>query len=116
VEETVKIKLKAEQITALYGDKLLEEYSGALFDIVSKIFKALIGINIIIQGTFRSSGGYSAVKCSVKASEGYLYFLQKSLLFITKPVIYVKTEEILSVEFHRIGSGVQNRLFDLVIN
>ena len=53
VEETVKIKLKAEQIKELYGERLQEEYSGPLFDIVSKIFKAMIGINIIIPGVFK---------------------------------------------------------------
>lgn len=75
-------------------------------------------INILIPGDFRSNRGEEALKCSVKASDGHLYPLKSSLIFIHKPVIYIKLSEIKFVEFSRIGQlGGQgiSRSFDVTI-
>lgn len=76
-------------------------------------------INILIPGDFRSARGEEAIKCSVKASDGYVYPLKSSLIFIHKPVIYIKLSEIKFVEFSRIaqigGSGMASRSFDMTI-
>ena len=45
-----------------------------------------------------------AVSCSVKAQEGLLYPLKQSLVFVQKPIIYIKHKEISYVEFMRIGT------------
>ena len=71
---------------------------GLLFDILSRLFKEIIKINILIPGEFRSFKGDDCVKCSVKASDGHLYPLKSSLIFIHKPVIYLKHSEISYVE------------------
>jgi len=59
------------------------------------------------------------VKCSVKASDGYLYPLKSSLVFIHKPVHYIKHQEIKYVEFSRIGglgAGMPaSRSFDMTV-
>src|SRR5688500_7874378 len=77
-----------------------------------------MGINILIPGDFRSNKGEEALKCSVKASDGHLYPLKSSLIFIHKPVIYIKISEIKFVEFSRIGqiggSGT-SRSFDISV-
>ena len=51
-EQEIKIRLKPEQIKE-YGEALKEEYSGPLYDIVTKIFKIIVGVNIIIPGNFK---------------------------------------------------------------
>lgn len=51
-EQEIKIRLKPEQMKE-YGDTLKEEYSGPLYDIVTKIFKLIVGVNIIIPGNFK---------------------------------------------------------------
>lgn len=96
--------MSPEQIKEKYDDKLQPELEGPLYDVLSKLFKELIKINILIPGDFRSNKGEEALKCSVKASDGYLYPLKSSLIFIHKPVIYIKLSEIKFVEFSRIGS------------
>jgi len=53
--------------------------------------------------TLYSSTKHSGVKCSVKASEGFLFFLTKSLIFVPKPVIYMKLDDVRAVEFHRVN-------------
>ena len=90
-----------------------------MFDIISRLFKEIIKINILIPGDFRSSKGDDCIKCSVKASDGHLYPLKSSLIFIHKPVIYLKHSEISYVELSRLGamsgSGMQSRSFDMTI-
>lgn len=77
-----------------------------------------MNINILIPGDFRTNKNEEALKCSVKASDGHLYPLKNSLIFIHKPVIWIKLSEIKFVEFSRIGqlggSGT-SRSFDVSI-
>ena len=65
--EKIKINLSAEQIKEKYGDRLQPEMEGLMFDIISRLFKEIIKINILIPGDFRSSKGDDCIKCSVKA-------------------------------------------------
>jgi structure-specific recognition protein 1 len=115
----IKVNLLPEQIKESYGDKLQPEMEGPLYDVLSKLFKELMKINILIPGDFRSHKGDEAIKCSYKASDGYVYPLKNSLIFIHKPVIYIKLTEIKYVEFSRLGqiggSNVLSRSFDMVI-
>jgi structure-specific recognition protein 1 len=67
--------------------------------VISKLFKELIKINILIPSEFKSNNKDDAIKCSVKAYDGYLYPLKSSIIFIHKPVIYMKHQEIKYVEF-----------------
>jgi structure-specific recognition protein 1 len=77
----------------------------------------LAKVNILIPGEFKSSKGDEAIKCSVKASDGFLYPLKSSLIFINKPITYIKLSEIKYVEFSRIGSSgmPSSRSFDLTV-
>jgi structure-specific recognition protein 1 len=87
--------------------------------VLSKLFKNLAKVNILIPGEFKSFRNEEAVKCSVKASDGYLYPLKSSLVFIHKPVHYIKHQEIKYIEFSRIGglgAGMPaSRSFDMTV-
>lgn len=74
-------------------------------------------INILIPGDYRTVKGDEAIKCSVKASDGHLYPLKSSLIFIHKPVIYIKLSEIKFVELSRVGAaiGMSGRSFDITV-
>jgi len=112
----VKINLTPEEISKRYGS-LEPEMDGALYDLLSKLFKEIIKINIIIPADFKSSKGEQAIKCSVKASDGHLYPLKNSLLFIHKPVLYIKIKEIHYVEFSRVSDNAAptNRSFEFTV-
>ena len=119
-QKTVKvpINLSPDQIKEQFGDRLQPEIEGPLYDVISKLFRELIKINILIPSEFKSSKKDDAIKCSVKASDGYLYPLKTSIIFIHKPVIYLKHTEIKYVEFSRVGqisSGIPSRTFDITI-
>ena len=85
---------------------------------LSQLFINLVGIKkIIVPGDFLSSRGAKAIKCSVKAAEGYLYPLKSSIVFIHKPVLYIRHSELRFVEFSRIGQGSSglSRSFDVTL-
>ena len=117
LDRDVKIKLNmtAEEIKAKHGDNLKPEVEGKLYDVLSTLFNNLVGIKkIIVPGDFQSHRGAKAINCSVKAAEGYLFPLKSSIVFIHKPVMYIKHSELKHVEFSRTGNG-PSRTFDLTL-
>lgn len=115
-EEELKLNLSPEEIQAKYGEELTQELSGPLYDVLSRLFKTMIKISIIVPSGFKSEKGTDAVKCSVRAQDGYLYPLQKSFLFVHKPVTYIKHDEIQFLEFSRISEfAAAGRSFDINI-
>ena len=62
---------------------------------------------------FCSSNNQTAITCSHRATSGFLYPLDKGFIFVHKPAVYVKFEDIVCVNFARM-SGVAgvSRSFD----
>jgi len=116
----VAINLSKEEIKEKYDDKLESEMEGPLYDVLSKLFKNLAKVSILIPGEFKSAKDDTAIKCSVKASDGHLYPLKSSIVFIHKPVHYIKHAQIKYVEFSRIGglgAGMpSSRSFDMTVH
>lgn len=111
-EVKLKVNLTPEEIKTKYGDNLKPEVEGKLYDVLSSLFNNLVGIKkIIVPGEFKSHRGSKAISCSVKAAEGYFFPLKSSLVFIHKPVIYIRHSELKHVEFSRLGA----RTFDLTL-
>jgi Histone chaperone Rttp106-like len=50
---------------------------------------------------FLTTRGSHAIRCSLKANDGLLYPLAKSFIFINKPTIYIKYEDVEFCEFKR---------------
>ena len=48
-----------------------------------------------------SYNGHPAIKCNVKANQGDLYVMEKSLFFVTKQPIYIPFNDIQSAQFSR---------------
>lgn len=91
---------------------------GVLYDMLSQLFSQMVGIKkIIISVDFKNSHDEKSVRCFVKAAEGLLFPLKSSLIFIHKPVIYLKHSEIKFVEFSRAESSghTSSKSFDLSI-
>lgn len=60
-----------------------------------------------------SHSGTSAIGCSYKAAAGYIYPLERGFIFIHKPPIHIRFEEISNVNFAR--GGGSTRSFDFEI-
>jgi structure-specific recognition protein 1 len=65
------------------------------------VFKALSGRSVYVTGNYRSANGSKCVSCAMGASEGHLYPLNKSFIFIHKPTKVIGFDEIDCVEFQR---------------
>jgi structure-specific recognition protein 1 len=91
--------------------------SGSVADVVASVFKSLTQKKVTIPRGFTSSSVHSAVRCTLKANEGFLYPLDRSFFFVHKPPTHIRFEEITTVEFARVSDGSQtNRTFDLIVN
>lgn len=60
-----------------------------------------------------SHSGTPAIGCSFKATAGYLYPLERGFIYVHKPPIHIRFEEISTVNFAR--SGGSTRSFDFEI-
>ena len=65
-----------------------------------------------------SHSGLSAVSCGHKSNTGFLYPMDKGLIFVHKPTVYVKYEQVACVNFARVsgGGGASSRSFDLEVD
>ena len=117
LKKHVKINLSPDVIAQKHKDELMPEIDGYLYDIISRILKSMIKINIIVPSGFKSANSKEALKCSVKANEGYLYPLRKSLLFLHKPIAYIKHNDITQCQFERVSefAAHTSRSFDCSI-
>lgn len=64
--------------------------AGKTFDVITRILKSLIGKSVIVPGDFKSVKNQYGIACSYRAQSGHLYPLNRSFLFIVKPVIFVR--------------------------
>mmetsp|Transcript_20431 Transcript_20431/g.30219 ORF Transcript_20431/g.30219 Transcript_20431/m.30219 type:complete len:644 (+) Transcript_20431:30-1961(+) len=117
-DEIIKINLTEAEIAEKYSgiEKVMQ---GPLSNLIARVFKNLSKKPVFITGTYRSATGDKCVKCAMGASEGHLYPLNKSFIFIHKPTKVIGFDEVESIEFQRY-SGTQDtstvrRSFDLCI-
>lgn len=83
-------------------------------DFVRSVQKLPLSLNDVLTG--RSHHGHSGVKCSIKANEGLLYFLDKSFIFVPKPATYLQIENIAIITMSRVGGAVSaSRTFDITV-
>lgn len=120
LEQTLKINLTQEEIDANYNGEIEQEMDGPTYSHIATLMKVIAGTEkIITPGDFKSGHdeGSRSIKCSVKVTEGLLYPMKSSLIFIQKPILYIKHKEIKYVEFNRIGntSGGTGRSFDFSV-
>src|ERR1700709_1507442 len=70
------------------------------------------------QLTIHSSHhGVYGIKCSIKASEGFLYCLEKAFMFVPKPATYISYEQLTYITFSRVGGAISaSRTFDITVH
>ena len=115
----IQLNLEQKEIADKYGDEIDSEMNGPLFEVLSRLFKAIAGTKIVKpdEETYKSHRGAQAIKCSNKANDGYLYPLTQSFIFINKPVCYTRHSDISHIELSRIQEfqSSTGRTFDMTI-
>ncbi|KAG8192979.1 hypothetical protein JTE90_028100 [Oedothorax gibbosus] len=112
-ESTVELSLTEEEIKEKFEDKLTKEMSGPTFEVISRVLKAVVQRKITVPGNFKGHGGTQAIACSYRACNGLLYPLERGFIYIHKPPVHIRFDEIASVNFAR--SGGSTRSFDFEI-
>jgi len=112
-EEDLEIPLTEEEIKEKYEGKLEKNMSGPSYEVVSTLFRAVTGRKITQPKDFLGHSGTPAITCSHKAASGFMYPLDKGIIYIYKPPIYLRYDECNKVEFERTGG--QSRSFDINI-
>lgn len=115
--DEVRVNLDEETIKKDYGDDLQPVMRGSLSNLVAKTFKVIAKKKVFIPGKFSNANQQSCVKCALRANEGLLYPLEKQFVFIHKPPILIRFNEVESVEFQRYAGGQgSTRNFDLCVS
>ncbi|VDM96162.1 unnamed protein product [Thelazia callipaeda] len=112
-EVDLDLGLTTEQLKEQYKGKLDKRMSGTVFEVVSKIFRVMVDMKITVPGSFVGHSGTPAVMCAHKQASGFLYPLEKGFVYVHKPPMYIRFEEISCVNFAR--SDVSTRSFDFEI-
>ena len=112
-EEDIELPFTDEEVQEKFEGKLEREMSGPTHDLLSKIIKAVVNKKITKPDTFKSHAGHQSVTCNHKAAAGFVYLLERGLIFIYKPPIFLRYDEIRSITIER--SGGTNRSFDIKV-
>ncbi|XP_004520241.1 FACT complex subunit Ssrp1 [Ceratitis capitata] len=112
-ETSIELPFTEEELKEKYEGKIEKELSGPLYEVMGKVMKVLIGRKITGPGNFIGHSGTAAIGCSFKAAAGYLYPLERGFIYIHKPPVHIRFEEIATVNFAR--SGGSTRSFDFEI-
>jgi len=117
-QSEVSISLDAETLERDYNNDLQPVMTGSLSNLVAKTFKVITRKKVFVPGKFANSHQQACVKCALRANEGHLYPLEKQFIFIHKPSVLIRFDEIESVEFQRYAAGGHQgatRNFDLCV-
>lgn len=104
-------------INERYSGKLQKSYEAPLYSIVAKVFNGLANKRISAPARdFESHHAQKGVKCSVKASEGILFCMERAFMFVPKPAQFITYDQISLIVFSRVGGAISaSRTFDMTI-
>ncbi|XP_076829954.1 FACT complex subunit SSRP1 [Brachyhypopomus gauderio] len=114
-EEDINLTLNMseEEVERRFEGKLSKNMSGSLYEMVSRVMKALVNRKITVPGNFQGHSGAQCITCSYKASSGLLYPLERGFIYVHKPPVHLRFEEISCVNFAR--GTTTTRSFDFEI-
>ena len=116
METTSALNLTEDECQNKYDGQLSTELTMPLCNIMAKMMKVLSQSPVFVPKTFTSTRGVHGLRCALKANDGILYPLAKSFIYIHKPTIIIKFEDVESIEFLRAESSLGGRQFDIKVN
>lgn len=110
-DETVTLDMEESELKDKFEGKLTKHMTGPFVDIFASVVKAITNKRINVPDYKNLTK--SAISCSYKNNNGLLYPLERGFMYVHKPAIHIRFEEISSVNFAR--SDGSTRSFDLEI-
>ncbi|RAL60707.1 hypothetical protein DID88_009813 [Monilinia fructigena] len=84
-EVTIDLNMTEEVMQDKYGGRLSAHYEQPLHEVVTQVFRGLAGKKVNQPAKdFLSHHQQYGIKCSIKASEGFLYCLEKAFININR--------------------------------
>uniref|UniRef100_V5IJS3 FACT complex subunit SSRP1 n=1 Tax=Ixodes ricinus TaxID=34613 RepID=V5IJS3_IXORI len=112
-ETSIELTMSEEDIRDKFEDKIQKNMSGPTFEVISRVMKAVVQRKITVPGNFTGHGGTNCITCSYRAGNGLLYPLERGFIYIHKPPVHLRFDEIACVNFAR--SGGSTRSFDFEV-
>ncbi|VDD74738.1 unnamed protein product [Mesocestoides corti] len=109
----IELSVSEDYLQKNYDGKITQVMVGPEYELFARLCKTLYNQKLTVPGSFKAKNGGSAVPCSYKASVGLLYPLERGFIFIPRPPVAIRFDEIVGVNFSR-GTGAQ-RSFDFDI-
>ncbi|KAJ8262505.1 hypothetical protein GJAV_G00167210 [Gymnothorax javanicus] len=110
---SLTLNMSEEEVEKRFEGKLSKSMSGSLYEMVSRVMKALVNRKITVPGNFQGHSGAQCITCSYKASSGLLYPLERGFIYVHKPPVHLRFDEISCVNFAR--GTTTTRSFDFEI-
>ncbi|KAG8434818.1 hypothetical protein GDO86_012971 [Hymenochirus boettgeri] len=110
---TLTLNMNEEEVEKRFEGKLKKTMSGCLYEMVSRVMKALVNRKITVPGNFQGHSGSQCITCSYKASSGLLYPLERGFIYVHKPPVHIRFDEVNCVNFAR--GTTTTRSFDFEI-
>ncbi|XP_069047482.1 FACT complex subunit SSRP1 [Lepisosteus oculatus] len=110
---SLTLNMSEEDVEKRFEGKLSKNMSGSLYEMVSRVMKALVNRKITVPGNFQGHSGAQCITCSYKASSGLLYPLERGFIYVHKPPVHLRFDEIACVNFAR--GTTTTRSFDFEI-
>ncbi|XP_056626171.1 FACT complex subunit SSRP1a [Triplophysa dalaica] len=110
---SLTLNMSEDEVEKRYEGKLSKNMNGPLYEIVSRVMKALVNRKITVPGNFQGHSGSQCITCAYKASSGLLYPLERGFIYVHKPPVHLRFEEISCVNFAR--GTTTTRSFDFEI-
>uniref|UniRef100_A0A915EP54 FACT complex subunit SSRP1 n=1 Tax=Ditylenchus dipsaci TaxID=166011 RepID=A0A915EP54_9BILA len=109
----VDMDLAEDQLKEQYNGKLDHTMKGPLYEVLAKLVRVLVDIKIIVPGKFIGESGTAALSCAFRQTMGFLYPLEKGFVYVHRPTIYIRYQDVQSVHFAR--SDISTRSFDFEV-
>ncbi|KAK8057563.1 hypothetical protein PG996_011500 [Apiospora saccharicola] len=117
-EVTIDLNLTDDKLNETYKDKLQAHYEQPLHQVITYCFKGIAAKKILSPAKdFQTHRQQVGIKCFIKASEGFLYCLEKAFMFVPKPATYISYDNTASITFSRVGGAVSTlSTFDITVH
>ena len=89
-EDTIDLPFTEEEVQEKFDGKLEKTMEGPVHELLSKTVKAVTQKKITQPKDFTGYNGTQALTCSHKAASGFIYPLDRGIIFIYKPPIFLR--------------------------
>jgi len=115
VDNQKKITLQAN-LTPEVSEKwpsLKSEMESTVFGHIGTLLCTVTKRSLTTTGSFRTSQGSRFIKCASRSNDGSLYLLEAAMMFVPRPPVLIRYEDIKQIELDRISA--MDRTFDFTV-